>query len=164
MLETFIWWLSGALATRIAASAIVHIAKRWSGAVLGLILGKRFRSMRDAMVPFRRDQGRGDLAARLIETAPDFQRAESIFKDWHYDREPRAMGVAVDAMVARLHKEGETPQTEMFLNDELSALADSARQFLPKDPHDVNDPHHFEWMVMCFEGMWKEPVLFPRKD
>ena len=73
------------------------------------------------------------------------------------------MEQAVGAMVARLREEGETPQTEMFLNEELSTLADSKRQFLPKDPHGVNDPHHFEWNVMCFEGMWMQPDLFPRK-
>ena len=116
------------------------------------------------MVPFRRDQGRGDLAARLIEIAPDFQRAERIFEDWRHDREPRAMGKAVDAMVARLRNEGGTPQTEIFLNDELSELADSERPFSQKNQGGANDPHHFEWMVMCFEGMWKQPDLFPRKD
>ena len=73
------------------------------------------------------------------------------------------MELAAGAMVERIRDEGETLQTEMFLNDELSTLADSVRQFLPKDPHGVNDPHHFEWKVMCFEGMWMQPDLFQRK-
>ena len=34
------------------------------------------------------------------------------------------MREAVDAMVARIRDEGETPQTEMFLNKEFSQFAD----------------------------------------
>ena len=131
--------------------------------MIGWILGKRYRSIRDTLVPFRKDQGRGDLAARLIEIAPDFQKARGVFDDWRYDRNPRAKEVAIDAMVARLRAEGETPQTEKYLLAELAATVDSVAESLPKDPAGVNDPHRFEWMVMCFEGMWKEPDLFPRR-
>ncbi len=74
------------------------------------------------------------------------------------------MREAVDAMVARIRDEGETPQTETFLNEELSKFADSVKRFLPEDRHGVNDQHQFEWRVMCFEGMGKQPHLFPRED
>ena len=74
------------------------------------------------------------------------------------------MELAVGAMVARIRDEGETPQTETFLNEEFSHFADSVKRFLPEDQHGVNDQHQFEWKVMCFEGMWKQPDLFPRKD
>ena len=153
------WW---ALATAVLPLLIVPtIWDRRESLFPMLTVGGTFhRTFKE----FQRDQGRGDIAARLIQIAPDFQRAEAIFESWHYDRQPRAMEMAVDAMVARIRDEGETPQTAMFLNGALSALADSTRQFLPKDPHGVNDTYHFEWAVMCFEGMWKQPDRFPRKD
>ena len=158
--DVFKWWREKPVRSgkQSRTAPTVGDGEAWSrlSLIWNLILGKRFRYKRDARVPFRRDQGRGDLAACLIETAPDFQKAEAIFNDWRHDREPRAMELAVGAMVARIRDEGETPQTETFLNKEFS-------QF-PEDPHGVNDQHQFEWRVMCFEGMWKQPHLFPRKD
>ena len=149
MLESLSWWSPPGIATFWA----IRIARRWGGAMIGWILGKRYRSIRNALVLFRKDQGRGDLAARLIEIAPDIQKARGVFDDWRYDRNPRAMEAAVDAMVARLRAEGETPQTEKYLLAELAAMVDSVTESLPKDRAGVNDRHRFEWMVMCFEGM-----------
>ena len=100
----------------------------------------------DDMARFRRDQGRGDLAARLIERAADFQKAEAIFNDWRNDREPRAMREAVDAMVARLRGEGPTAPALTFLHG--AGVIDSQR----RDSGEI-DEKSFEWAVMVFEGL-----------
>ena len=114
-------------------------------------------------IVFRRDQGRGDIAARLIEAVRNFVEAKAIFDDWRLDANPRAMEQAVDAMVARLRKEGETPDTNVFLESAFKPVTDNVPQYLPPDPHGVNDPHRYEWAIMIFEGMWKKPNLFPKK-
>ena len=53
---------------------------------------------------WEQDKGRGDLAALLIKSAPDFSKAEEIFNHCRYDKQPRALPVANKAMVNRLIK------------------------------------------------------------
>ena len=86
--------------------------------MLGWFLGKRYRSIRDTLVPFRKDQGRGDLAARLIEIAPDFKKVRSVFNDCRYDANPRGLDLLYSAMVDRLRKEGVNPETRSFFIEE----------------------------------------------
>lgn len=105
---------------------------------------------------FRRDHGRGDLAARLIVTAPDFDAASGIFDDWRYDRHPRAKKAVVDAMVNRLLTEGQTEETEVFLNGAMTGSARMMDTALPEDPHGVNEPHRYGWMIASFEKGWKD--------
>ena len=126
-----------------------------------MLLGTR--AFHRSLNKFRRDQGRGDIAACLIEPSTDFQTAVAIFNDWRHDPKPRAMEAAVDAMVARLRAEGETLETEEFLLAEMAAMVGNVAQSFPNDPAGVNDGRRFERMIMCFEGMWKEPDLFPKK-
>ena len=86
--------------------------------MLGWFLGKRYRSIRDTLVPFRKDQGRGDLAARLIEIAPDFKKAKSIFNDCRYDSNPRGLDLLYAAMVVCLRNEVVGQETRSFLEKE----------------------------------------------
>ena len=118
----------------------------------------------DAADAFAQNPGHAAAAAELISRAPDFDKAAAIFLRYKYAPKSVGSSLPCDAIIVRLRAEGETQQTTKFLDGELSDLADSVRQFLPKDPHGVNDKHRFEWNVMCFEGMWKEPDKFPRKD
>ena len=86
--------------------------------MMGWILGKGYRSIRDTLVPFRKDQGRGDLAARLVEIAPDFKKATGVFNDCLYDANPRGLDLLYAGMVDRLRKEGLTTETLLFIKRE----------------------------------------------
>ena len=116
----------------------------------------RTRAFHRGLSEFRRDQGRGDLAAKLIEAAPDFDKASGIFNDWRYDSNPRAMDAAVDAMVARLRAEGKTQETEAFLTDAMTESGRMMASALPEDQYGVNEPHRYGWMVASFERGWKD--------
>ena len=113
-MEVFGWWLPPGITTFWA----IRVAKRWGGVMLGRILGKRYRSIRDTLVPFRKDQGRGDLAACLVEIAPDFKKATGVFNDCRYDANPRALDLLYAGMVDRLRKEGLTTETRIFIKRE----------------------------------------------
>ena len=113
-MEVFGWWLPPGIATFWA----IRIAQRWGGVMMGWILGKGYRSIRDTLVPFRKDQGRGDLAARLVEIAPDFKKATGVFNDCLYDANPRGLDLLYAGMVDRLRKEGLTTETLLFIKRE----------------------------------------------
>ena len=113
-MEVFGWWLPPGITTFWA----IRVAKQWGGVMLGRILGKRYRSIRDTLVPFRKDQGRGDLAACLVEIAPDFKKATGVFNDCRYDANPRALDLLYAGMVDRLRKEGLTTETRIFIKRE----------------------------------------------
>lgn len=106
---------------------------------------------------FRRDQGRGDLATRLIETAPDFQRAEKIFNDCRHDQNPRRLDLLDKAMVERLHKEGMTPETWRFLESERSQFARvNMADSMMGDEADDEREKHYQWMIMEWDETQKE--------
>ena len=112
--------------------------------MLGWFLGKRYRSIRATLVPFRKDQGRGDLAARLIEIAPDFKKVRSVFNDCRYDANPRGLDLLYEAMADRLRKEGVNLETRSFFN-ELS-IEDIDEKGIGK-------------VVSEFEGMRSDSIL-----
>ena len=113
-MEAFGFWMPPG----VASSWVVRTAKWVGRTMIGGILGKRYRSIRDTLVPFRKDQGRGDLAACLMEIAPDFKKAKGVFNDCRYDANPRALDLLYSAMVNRLRKEGLTTEIRIFVAGE----------------------------------------------
>ena len=97
---------------------------------------------------FRQDPGRGDLAATLIETAPNFQQAERIFNTCRRSANPRAIALLNAAMIKRLHTEEPTP-------DVLSFLEGEGIERIPEDADDGEREYNFEWMIAEFEVMRK---------
>ena len=138
--EALAWWLPEALASHTAGL----ILRKPVLMVVGLVLGRRFRSLRDDLATFRRNRGRGDVAARLIQRAPDFEKAASIFYDF------RTVGQSVEgdrvnaAMVERLRVEGPTEATLQFLF-EPSVLE------IRRDDFEDDDQYAYEWDVKMFE-------------
>lgn len=102
------------------------------------------------------DSGRGDVAACAIKSAPTFAAAMRVYYDWRYARHRQAKEQAVAAMVTRLRNEGDTPQIEAFLLEELAPTVDNVTESFPRDSAGDNT-RRFEWMVMSFEDMWHEP-------
>lgn len=140
MWEALAWWAPEALAGRIAW----FILRRPFLMIAGLVLGSRYRSLRDDLTALRQNPGRGDAAARLIERAPDFQKAASIFHDFQLAERSIESARVHAAMVARLRAEGPSDSTLQFLHD-----ADSLAQ--RREERDDNDGYAYEWDVTGFE-------------
>lgn len=112
--------------------------------IVGVVLGPRYRALRDDLAAFRRDAGRGDVAERLIKCAPDFEKAAAIFNDWRYSSRPRAPEHAFAAMIERLFAEGPTDATLHFL---LSSDALEKR----RSEYEDSDEYAYAWDVAQFE-------------
>ena len=124
--------------------------------MLGWFLGKRYRSIRDALVPFLKDQGRGDLAARLIEIVPDFKKAKSVFNDCRYDSNPRGLDLLYAAMVVCLRNEGVCPETRLFLEkEEIKDIDDT-------EVEQYEIERQYEWMVAEFEEKCTKDQTFQK--
>lgn len=134
------WWLPEALAGRVAG----RILRKPVLMAVGLVLGPRFRSLRNDLGVFRRNPGRGDVVARLIERAPDFEKAASVFHDFRLAERSIESSRVNAAMVARLRAEGPTEATLQFLfePDELE---------IRRDDFEDDDQYAYEWDVAMFE-------------
>ena len=105
---------------------------------------------------FRQDQGRGDVAARAIDTAPSFRRAETIFNDCRHDANPRRLDLLHKAMIKRLHKEGRTPETWAFLESERREFARvNMADFMTSDEADEELEKQYLWMIIEWEESLK---------
>ena len=140
MWEALTWWLPEALAGRAAG---LFLRKPVLMAV-GLVLGPRFRSLRDDLGVFRRNPGRGDVAARLIKRAPDFGKAESIFYDFKTAERSVESDRVNAAIIERLRGEGPTEATLLFLF-EPSALE------IRRSDFEDSDQYAYELDVKMFE-------------
>ena len=138
-METFGWWLLEFVAVR----AMVRTAAGLVPAMLGLLLGKRYRSLRDDFKTIERYPGRGDAAARLIRRAPDFQRAVRVFNDCRYAERVVEGERLYTAMTARMRSEGPTPDTLDFLADENIEGTPEGTEYERLE--------RFEWMIARFE-------------
>lgn len=93
---------------------------------------------------FERNPGRGDAAARLIECAPGFEEAVSIFRDFRLAPLTVQEDSVGSAMVDRLRREGPTNDTLKFLSEE--GCLERRRQ----EGEEI-DEGSYEWVVMIFE-------------
>ena len=111
--------------------------------MLGLILGQRYRSLRDAFNAFQRNPGRGDAAAKLIERAPTFGKAASIYRDFKLAGAKIGGEHVMEAIRARLYKEGPTQDTLNFLHSPKEMIERRKR-------YEDGDDAQFYWEVSVF--------------
>lgn len=122
--------------------------------------GRRMRlagwPFRRGLLEYRRDEGRGDLAARLVETAPDFRQAVSIFNDCRHSVSPRRLDLLWDAMGERRHTEGLTPETWRFVMQEKDPFmrVDVSATMEGKEADEEREKQYI-WMVMECVETWK---------
>ena len=140
-MDAFGWWLLGS----VAKHAVFRAAKAVVAAMLGRVLGSRFRTLRDAFRELDRHPGRGDVGARLIEKAPDFGRAVCIFDRCRHAPHAVELECLYSAMSERLRREGLTQEV-------LSYFADKNID-VDLDDLEYEKIKRFEWAIATFEEL-----------
>ena len=138
-MEAFGWWLL----EFVSVHAMVRTAMGLVPAMLGFLLGQRYRSLRDDFKTIKRHPGRGDAVARLIKRAPDFQRAVRVFDDCRYAERVVERERLYTAMTTRMRGEGPTQDTLDFLaNENIKGTPEGT---------EYERLERFEWMIARFE-------------
>ena len=139
-MDAFVWWLAQFIIERTA----VRLAKKLTPPLLGRLLGKRYRSLREDFATLKYESGRGDAATRLIQQAPDFRKSVRIFTNWRYAERVVEAERVYAALTARMQQEGPTADVLEFLADEGANIDE-----MPKDD-EYERLRAFEWMIIEF--------------
>ena len=153
MWEALVWWAPEALAGRVAW----FILRKPVQMIAGFLLGPRYRVIRDDLAAFRRNPGRGDAAARLIECAPHFDKAVSIFNEFRLARPSIESAHVHSTMINRLRHEGPTPETHQFLTDEkIDERRPVYSDNMTDEKRNYEELYQYESRVMLFDMALEE--------